>query len=296
MKKIGLVGIGLMGAPMARNWLAKGHSVCILPHKNKGRAIELQRSGAQVASDLKDLAQRADVIILMLPTSREVEKICLGAKGLQSYLNSSQIVIDMSTSDPQSTRKIHKAFQKKALRFFDAPVTGGVTGAENGSLTLFIGGPKEWFEEVRDTLCGVSHSQKHFGEIGNGHMAKIINNFICIGNLCVLSEALPLARKWSLDPTAIYETLLSGTASSEMLKFYGPQILQNDFRPRFKLAHALKDVALVKTNLKNLASNFPVLKGILQVFKKADSQGLGEENVSAIIKPLEDKLKAPFRA
>jgi 3-hydroxyisobutyrate dehydrogenase-like beta-hydroxyacid dehydrogenase len=296
MKRVGLIGLGLMGTPMARNWLKKGFELCVLPHKNKMRATELAGFGAHVASNLSELVSQSDVIVLMVPSSLEVEELTIGSQGLIHHLQSQHVVIDMSTSAPESTRGIYKQFDQKALRFFDAPVTGGVRGAEEGTLTLFIGGPKAWFEETREVLEAVSRTQSHFGEIGNGHVAKIINNYICIGNLAVFAEALPLATRFGLQPKQLFETLLSGTASSEMLKSYGPQIMSGDFKARFKLSHAYKDMNLAKDLAENIGVTLPVLKGVLEDFEKALAKNLSEENLSALMKPLEEEMSGFFRS
>lgn len=295
-KRVGLIGLGLMGAPMGHNWLRNGFELTVLPHVNRNPAEDLRARGAHIAESLQELAARSDVIILMVPTSREVEALLLGPKSLEKHLGPQHLAVDMSTSDPQSTVKIHKIYRKRNLRFFDAPVTGGVKGAENGTLTLFVGGPDSWFQETLEVFQAVSSRQSHFGKAGQGHVAKIINNFLCVGNLAVFSEALPLAIKWGLDPKLIYETLLSGTASSEMLKFYGPQILQGDFAPRFRMSHAEKDLRLVKNLGNPLSVKLPVLNGLLAFFQLAKRQGLFHENISALIKVFEKGLKVKFRS
>jgi 2-hydroxy-3-oxopropionate reductase len=293
MKKVGLVGLGLMGAPMARNWLQKGFELTVLPHKNMAAASELQGHGAKVVRSLAELVENSDVIVLMVPTSREVEELTIGPEGLIRHLQTKHLVIDMSTSSPASTKKIFSRFDGSALRFFDAPVTGGVKGAQSGTLTLFIGGPVEWFEEAKEVLQAVSQTQSHFGEIGQGHVAKLINNYICIGNLNVFCEALPLAARLGLEPKRIFETLMQGTAVSEMLKVYGPQILARDFKPRFKLAHAHKDLKLAEELGQEVGATLPVLKGMLEVFESA--REMGDENVSAVITVLEKELGTSFR-
>jgi 3-hydroxyisobutyrate dehydrogenase-like beta-hydroxyacid dehydrogenase len=299
-QKIGLIGTGLMGAPMAKNWLNKSFSVTILPNNPPSPPTlknieELKNRGAEVVNSLKELVEKSDVIILMLPTSKEVENIALGDNGLIHLLNEKQLCIDMTTSDPKSTERISSEFLKKNLRFFDSPVTGGVKGAEAGTLTLFIGGPEKWFMESEDLLKAVSSVRTHFGKIGKGHVAKIINNFICIGNLTVFSEALPFSTKLGIDPDKMFQTLLSGTASSEMLKIYVPNMIKGDFSPKFKLAHAFKDLKLAASLAKDINAHFPVLDGILEDFENASTQGLLNENLSSVVKPIEEKLGASFR-
>ena len=291
--RIGLIGSGLMGKPMGMNWLKKGYQLTVLPHKNLVNITELQKAGATVAQSPMELASFTDLIILMLPTSREVEA---AIESLIKFLTPKHIVIDMSTSEPQSTREIFEKFKAKNLKFFDAPVTGGVKGAVEGSLTLFVGGPRELFLESKDVLNAVSKIQTHFGEAGQGHVAKIINNFVCIGNLAVFSEALPLAMRMGLNPRDIFQTLTSGTAASRMLDLYGVQILNGDFAPRFKLSHAYKDLKLAEDLLKDIKAKLPVLEGVVEDFKKAMDQNLGDENVSAVIKTIEDQMSARFRS
>jgi 3-hydroxyisobutyrate dehydrogenase-like beta-hydroxyacid dehydrogenase len=294
-KRVGLIGIGLMGGPMGENWIKKGYGLNFLAHKNRAPAEKLKSVGAIEVETLQQLADQSDVIVLMVPTSREVEALCLGSNGLERWLSPKQVVIDMSTSDPESTRRIHQIYKKSNLRFMDAPVTGGVSGAALGTLTLFVGGPVDWHHEVKEVLAAVSKTQSHFGEAGNGHVAKIINNFICVGNLAVFCEALPLAVKLGLEPSKIYDTLLSGTASSEMLKFYGPQILAGDFAPRFKLAHASKDIDLAVSQANAVHTELPVLNGVQSLFHKALEAGKGERNLSSVIELIESQLGIEFR-
>ncbi|MDZ4676197.1 MAG: NAD(P)-dependent oxidoreductase [Oligoflexia bacterium] len=295
MKKVGLIGLGLMGAPMARNWLKKNFNLTVLPHKNLTVVGELKSLGAKTAINLSELVAQSDVIVLMVPTSVEVEELTIGKSGLIHLLQSHHTVVDMSTSSPESTKKIFQEFDRRSLKFFDSPVTGGVKGANEGTLTLFVGGPKVWFEEVKEVLEAVSKIQSHFGDIGNGHIAKIINNLICIGNLAVFAEALPLAIRFGLKPKELFDTLLSGTASSEMLKIYGPQILADDFTARFKLEHAHKDMKLAQELSSSVSVVLPVLEGVLKNFEKPESKSLGLENISALIKPMENELGAFFR-
>lgn len=291
--RVGLIGAGLMGQPMGLNWLKKGFSLTVVPHKNMARIAELEKNGAKVVQTYAELAENSDFIVFMLPTSHEVESV---AEEIMLHLSPHHLVIDMSTSDPLSTQGLFKKFKSRALRFFDAPVTGGVKGAVEGSLTLFIGGPMEYFAEAKDMLGAVSKIQTHFGEAGKGHVAKIINNFVCIGNLAVFAEALPLAAKLGLSTRDIFQTLSSGTAASKMLDLYGVQILNGDFAPRFKLAHAFKDLQLAKNLTQKLGAGLPVLNGTIEDFKRAMDSDLGEENVAALIKVIEAQLGSKFRS
>ncbi len=308
-KRVGLIGAGLMGHPMGINWLKKGFKLTVLKSSNANsqsaeRITDLQKNGAVIAHDLADLVLQSDIITLMLPTSQEVEAICLGevrrtsSANLLDLVRPEQLVIDMTTSDPESTRKIFKMFEEKTLRFFDSPVTGGVMGAKAGTMTLFIGGPEKFYQEAEDVLSAVSKVRTHFGKIGQGHVAKIINNYVCVGNLAVFSEALVLGAKAGLKSGDIFSTLLSGTGFSRMLEAYGPQILDGDFAPRFKLAHAFKDILLAQNlnlALEGKSENLPVLQGMIKDFQKAADQNLGEENISALIKPLENEYNTQFR-
>lgn len=291
-KKIGLIGVGLMGYPMGLNWLNKDFYLSVLPNKNLDKIRQLSAKGAHVSKNMEELVADSDVIILMLPTSKEVEAV---TNELLSFVKPKHLVIDMTTSEPHSTVKIYEKFKSQGLRFFDSPVTGGVKGATEGALTLFVGGPKEYFEETKEVLCAVSKLQKHFGAIGNGHVAKVINNYICIGNLAVFSEALPLAVKLGLNASDIFETTQSGTGASKMLDLYGEQILNADFAPRFKMEHALKDLKIADSIAKGLGITLPVLEGMLKDFDAAQKQGYLSENISALIRPIENKLGAFFR-
>lgn len=296
-KTIGLLGLGLMGEPMAQNWIKKGFKLNILPHRNKAPAERLSKLGAHVCSSQRELIEKSDVIVLMLPSSKEVEEVCLTSS--ESVLNLAkphQITIDMTTSDPASTRRVGHELKKNSLRFMDAPVTGGVKGAADGTLTLFIGGEIKDYSEVKEVLAAVSKTQTHFGALGLGHVAKAINNYICIGNLAVLCEALPLGRAMGLDAKLLIETLLSGTAASEMMKVYVPQIMSGDFNPRFKLEHAYKDLVIALRMAEFAQAELPILEAMLLHFANAEKAGFTGQNLSAIIKPIEKELGVEFRS
>lgn len=305
MKKIGLIGAGLMGHPMAKRWLSSGFNLTVFEKKNrkssfetKGRIKELIKSGAGFTTDFKILCDSIDCLILILPSSKEIESILLNPENLRILKSSKvRLVIDMSTSAPTSTVKIGKKIQSKQLDFIDAPVTGGVTGAENGTLTLFLGGKKSAIKKAESFLRPVSEKRFYFGPLGQGHAAKIINNFICIGNLAVFSEALVLGAASGLDPQTLYDTLLTGTAQSRMLEIYGKQILKNDFQPRFKLALAHKDIGLARDLNRSIKGEvLTVLGAIEKQFVKAEASGLGAENLSALIKPIERSFNKRFRS
>lgn len=283
---IGLIGAGLMGKPMGMNWLNKGFPVHALVHKKPIQ--ELITAGAVECRSLRDICENSKYLILMLPSSREVEETCAV---LQRHLAPEQMIIDMSTSDPQSTRQIHERMSKAKLRFMDSPVTGGVWGAQAGELSLFVGGPQEWLTEILPVLKAISKTQTHFGPAGSGHLAKLINNYVCIANMAVLAEALPLASASGLDPQKIFDVLTQGTANSKMLEAYGPQIMRGDFEPRFRISHALKDILLAE----KLADGLPVLSGVISLFKKYQELGLPEKNVSALVLAVEKLLNVEFR-
>ena len=303
-KRIGLIGLGLMGEPMGTNWLNKGFSLAILPHRNMRPVKTLSKLGAQVCGGLEELVTHSDVIVLMLPSSKEVEAVCLGlttspqksrTKALMDLVTPQHIILDMTTSDPASTRRIGFELGKRSLRFADAPVTGGVKGAAAGKLTLFMGGAKDVLDELDEVLSAVSTTKSHFGALGLGHVAKAINNLICIGNLAVFAEALPLGKAMGLEPKMLYDTLLAGTARSDMLEIYGPQILKGDFDARFKLEHAYKDLIIVLRMAEFAGTELPLLQGMLSHFANAEKAGLFGQNVSAIIRPIEASLGIEFR-
>lgn len=291
-KKLGLIGAGLMGLPMAKNWRKAGYPLCVLPNKSQKPIEELVSLGSTKAANYEELCKNSDVIFLMVPTSREVEQNC---EALEPFLTPEHLVVDMTTSEPSSTKVIYEKFSKKNLRFMDCPVTGGVVGAEKGTLTLFMGGPKSWIDEVLPALKAISKIQQHFGDVGSGHTAKVINNFICIGNLAVYAQALPLGIKMGLDSKQLFETLMGGTARSFMLSFYGPQILEGDFAPRFKMAHAFKDIKLAHQAAEENGQSLPLLESIIEAFTQAEKMDLMGENISALIKPYEKQAEALFR-
>lgn len=286
--RIGWIGVGAMGYPMARNLLQKGFDLTVYSRRPEpGQA--LQREGAKLASGWPEVIRGMDAVVLMLPDSAAVEQVLIREHGLADLLGPGQIVIDMGTSFPGSTLKLAEIIQAKGAWMLDAPVSGGVKGAGAGTLAIMVGGAAEAFETCLPVFRALGKEVSHIGGNGAGHTMKLINNLISLTNLAVLAEVLPLAVKAGLKPEAVLATCAAGSGDSWVLRNHLPKVINRDFSPGFKLALAVKDLTLglEMAAASDMALNLPEMAAIY--YRQGMEAGLAEENNSCIFKLLEER-------
>ncbi len=279
---LGFIGLGAMGMPMARNLLRKGFRVTVVRHRDPDAPAALAALGAGVVASPVELDGRADVVILMLPTSREVEEVVLGAGGLAGVLRPVQTIVDMGTSDPASTRRIAAALATRGVAFIDAPVTGGVGGAEAGTLTIMAGGPPDAVERVRPVLAALGTLVVRVGESGSGHVVKLLNNLIALSTSALIAEALALAERSGVARSTVFEVLEHGSANSTTLRGVAARLREGRFEPGFKLALARKDLRLAEALAEATGTRLEVTTAARAVYDRACSAGMGDLDVAAI--------------
>lgn len=279
---IGFIGVGLMGMPMARNLLRSGFPLTVVRHRDPDAPAALAALGAGVVASPSELRNRAEVVILMLPTSREVEEVVLGSGGLADILQPGQVVVDMGTSDPASTRRIAAELATRGIVLIDAPVTGGVKGAEEGTLTIMAGGPAEVVERIRPVLAAVGSVVVHVGEVGAGHVVKLLNNMISLSTTALIAEALVLAERSGVAQSTVLEVLEHGSANSVTLRGVAARLRQKRFEPGFKLALALKDLRLAEALAQATGTRLEVVTAARAVYDRACDAGMGDMDVAAI--------------
>lgn len=285
MEKIGFIGLGIMGKPMALNLLKAGYSLLVL-EKNKA-SDELVKAGAKSASSSKAIAQECDIIITMLPDSPEVEEVVLGHEGVLEGIRQGAAFIDMSTIAPSTAKKLYELMQKKGVEALDAPVSGGQVGAESGSVSIMVGGSEQAFQRALPLFKVMGKSIVHIGEAGAGQMTKACNQMIVGITIQAVAEAFTLAKKAGLDLEKMRETLLGGFAQSRILDLHGKRIIERNFEPGFKIKLHRKDMNIAL----QAGKEFSVpLYGSAQVAAHMDAvlaQGNGELDHSAIALLLE---------
>jgi 2-hydroxy-3-oxopropionate reductase len=288
MKKIGFIGLGVMGKPMVLNLIKGGDQVYILSSSHS--ANEVVQAGAVLCSSKKEIATHVDVIITMLPDSPEVELVLDGADGLLSVMRAGQLFIDMSTIAPLVAKKIYEQMKVKGVESLDAPVSGGQVGAEGATLSIMVGGSLQAFEKAFPIFQTMGKNIVHMGEAGAGQITKACNQMIVGMTIQGVAEAFTLATKAGVDLIKMRDVLLGGFAQSKILDLHGKRMIDRNFKPGFKIKLHKKDmdIALATGEQYNVS-----MLGTAQVaaqMKKAVAAGNGELDHSSLIKLLDDSI------
>lgn len=286
MRKIGFIGLGNMGKPMAKNLVKAGYSVTVLDIF-EAAVQELVELGANKASTPKEVAENSEIIITMLPNSPQVEEVVLGNDGVLSGAAPGALIIDMSSIAPVATQKIAEKVREKGVGYLDAPVTGGTGGAMNGTLTIMIGGSNEDLEKAQPVLDVLGKKVVHVGGVGMGQTAKVCNQIVVGISLCAVSEALVLGTKAGADPEKLQQILNSGSAHCWALEAKIPNVLQGNFEQGFMINLQHKDLGLALDTGRDLHVPLAFAGLALQAFEAARAQGLGTKDHSAVIQVLE---------
>ena len=278
IKTVGFIGTGLMGLPMAKNILSKKFKLNVW-NRTPGKTLELQKKGAKVFKDIKDLVQNSKVIISMLANDNVCKAILI--KKIQPYLQKGQIVIDMSSTTQNTALEIGKALKKKKAIFLDAPVSGGTIGAENGTLAIMVGGDKKIFNTVMPLFKSMG-TAIYVGKNGCGQVAKLANQTIVGISIGAVSEALILAEAAGADPKAVREIMLRGFAGGPILKNHGLRILSKNFKPGGKASTQLKDMNNIIATAKKYKLNLPIAKKVQELYAKTVKSGRANLDHSAL--------------
>ena len=271
-EKIGFVGLGMMGLPMAQNLVDAGYRVTVFDLDDSSVA-KAEGFGASSATSAADTASKSDIVITMVPDSPQVEVVIAGPDGILEGISAGSVVIDMSTIAPETGRKMAKLLEAKDVNFVDAPVTGGVDGAEAGSLAILVGGNAEAFERALPVLNVLGGNVVHMGPVGSGHTTKIANQLIGVATLAGMSEAFVLAKKAGLDMQLFYDAVKNGAGRSWALDTLGPKILKGDFSPGFMVKHMQKDLRLAGDLAAETGTSIPTTSLIAQLYRSVQADG-----------------------
>lgn len=296
-ERIGFIGLGAMGAPMAINLLKRGYRLTIYDVAS-AKVEPIVKEGAQVATSCKEVAERSDVIITMVPSSPNVREAILGKEGVIQGIKEGSIVIDMSTIDPATTREISQILLERGVMMLDAPVARGVQAAKTGTLMIFVGGAKETFDKCKDILLAMGTDVEYIGLSGAGEVVKIINNLITSTTMCLLAEALVLGVKAGVDAGRLYKALSKSSANSFVLQNHVKNfVLKGKFEKGvFPVDYMIKDLNLVLTT--STQYHVPQYFGsvALQTYEAAKAAGYGERYMPVVIKLLEELTGVEVRA
>lgn len=284
--RIGFIGLGVMGKPMAKRLLEAGYPLTVW-NRTRSKMESLISAGAKGADSPKEVAEKSDVVITMVTDSPDVEEVVLGPSGVIEGAREGLILIDMSTISPYVTKRIASQLAERGVKMLDAPVSGGDIGAEKGTLSIMVGGPKEVYEKCLPILKVLGKRITHMGPNGMGQMTKLCNQVICAINIQAVCEGLTLAAKAGLDLEKLLNVVTAGAAGSWMLSNLGPKMIKGDLEPGFRIRHQLKDLRLVLEAASDLKLPLPGTALVQQMLRAVEAGGLGDKGTQALIVAME---------
>jgi 2-hydroxy-3-oxopropionate reductase len=290
--RIGFIGLGVMGKPMARNLLARGFAL-VVHSRSRGPVDELVAASAQSVDSPADVARQVRVILTMLPDSPDVVSVLEGPNGVFSALQAGTLLIDHSTISPAVARRLAARASTMGAEMLDAPVSGGEVGAVNASLSIMVGGNPSPFAQARPILEAMGNPERiiHIGESGSGQLCKVCNQMVIGGTLAAVSEAFALARKANVDPARVRTALLGGFASSRVLEAHGERILQSNYKPGFRTKLFAKDLRIASDTLLEYETPAPIAAAVQQLVAALMASGKSEMDYSALATVLFDLAK-----
>jgi 2-hydroxy-3-oxopropionate reductase len=281
--KIGFIGLGIMGAPMAQHLLAAGHELFV-PKRSK---VPEALSAATVCATNADVARAAEVIILMLPDTPDVDKVLFGKEGVAEGLTKGKTVVDMSSISPMETKRFALAINALGCDYLDAPVSGGEVGAKAASLTIMIGGDEAVFERIKPLFELMGKNITLVGVNGDGQTTKVANQIIVALNIAAVGEALLFASKAGADPARVRQALMGGFAASRILEVHGERMIKRTFNPGFRIALHQKDLNLALSGAKAMGVALPQTASAAQLMQVCAANGWDQLDHSALVKSLE---------
>ena len=289
--QVGLIGLGIMGAPMARNLLRAGFDVTVAtrtPGKAEKFAAENSSLGnVKAAGTPAEVAAASEVIVTMVTDSPDVVAVAQGEDGVFSAAKPNSIIIDMSTISPQVTRELAGEARQRGLYWLDAPVSGGEKGAIEGTLTIMVGGDEEALERARPVLAAMGKRITHFGPAGNGQSAKLCNQIMTSVNLLAVCEALTFGAKAGLDLATLHQALTGGAANSWALEVLGKKMIERDFKPAFMVRLQQKDLRLVMGAANANHTPLPAASLAHQLLAIVEAEGRGDDGTQSLLRVFE---------
>jgi 3-hydroxyisobutyrate dehydrogenase len=290
LKRIGFIGLGLMGSGMSMNILKAGFSLTVW-NRTTSRTEPLAKAGAKVAKSPKEVAEQSDIVIDIVTDSKDVEEVLLGSNGVIHGVKPGSIVIDMSTISPIKTREMTARFREKGIKMLDAPVSGGDIGARNGTLSIMVGGDKDAFDEAVPVFQAMGKTITHIGGNGDGQICKAVNQILVGMNILGVAEALVFAKKAGVDVKKVHAAVSPGAAGSWQLTNNGAKLLVGDHEPGFKVKDYLKDLRIIMETSDNIKMPLMGTAVVQQMFKNLDAEGLRDKGTQAVVIAVEKLAK-----
>ncbi len=284
--KIGFIGLGIMGKPMAGNLIKAGHELLVSSH-NEAAASELVGLGASAARTPREIAARVAMVITMLPNSPQVREVALGPDGIVESARADLIYVDMSSIAPAVAQEVARALGERGTKMLDAPVSGGEPKAIDGTLSIMVGGDHKVFDQVRGVLGAMGSSVVHVGEVGAGNTTKLANQVVVALNIAAVSEALVLAQKAGVQANAVIEAIRGGLAGSAVLEAKAPMMLAHQFKPGFRINLHIKDLVNAMGASQDIEAPLPLTAAVLEMLRALDAHGHGGEDHSGLVQHYE---------
>ena len=283
--KVGFIGLGIMGAPMALNLRKAGHALFVASRGKIPAAFA--EAGATVCTNATEVARRADIVITMVPDTPHVEDVLFGETGVAKGLTPGKLVIDMSSISPIATKEFARKINALGCDYLDAPVSGGEVGAKAASLTIMVGGPQAAFDRAQPLFAAMGKNITLVGANGDGQTTKVANQIIVALNIAAVGEALVFASKAGADPAKVRQALMGGFAASRILEVHGERMVKRTFAPGFRIGLHQKDLNLALAGARSLGVALPQTAGAAQLMQACAAHGMAELDHSALVKALE---------
>jgi 2-hydroxy-3-oxopropionate reductase len=294
MKKIGFIGLGIMGRPMALNLVKAGYELTVYDVAPE-RMEDLIKAGARRGASCSGVAAKSEVVITMLPNSPHVRQAVLGPGGVLEGAGPGMILVDMSSIAPLASREIAVKLAEKGIPMLDAPVSGGEPKAIAGTLAIMVGGPEEVFENVKGILSSMGSSVTRVGDIGSGNVAKLANQIIVALNIAAMSEAMVLATKAGVSPEKVFQAIRGGLAGSTVLEAKMPLVLKGNFKPGFRIELHAKDLANALDTAHELGVPIPLSGMVMEILQALKSDGKAGDDHGGLIQFYEQLAKVQVR-
>ena len=282
---VGFVGLGIMGAPMCGHLIAAGHNVFVTTRSKVPDAIA--QTEAVVCGSPKEVAEKADIIITMVPDTPDVEKVLFGEQGIANGITKGKVVVDMSSISPIATKAFAQKINALGAEYLDAPVSGGEVGAKNAALTIMVGGSESTFERVKPLFEKMGKNITLVGGNGDGQTAKVANQIIVALNIEAVSEALLFAAKAGADPAKVRQALMGGFAASRILEVHGERMINRTFNPGFRIELHQKDLNLALQSARAMGVSLPNTATAQELFNSCAANGGAAWDHSAMVRALE---------
>ena len=283
--KLGFIGLGIMGTPMAGHLRTAGHDLYVSTRSKLPQA--LLDAGAVACKNAAEVARQADIVFTMVPDTPDVEAVLFGKDGVAAGLSAGKTVVDMSSISPIETKAFAKRINEMGCDYLDAPVSGGEVGAKAASLTIMVGGPDATFAKVKPLFELMGKNITLVGGNGDGQTTKVANQIIVALNIAAVSEALVFASKAGADPAKVRQALMGGFAASRILEVHGERMIKRTFNPGFRIGLHQKDLSLALAGARALGVSLPQTAGAAQLMQACAANGMADLDHSALVRALE---------